>query len=188
MSLLCFTCGIVSDLELRQSPALNRMKDWQEKMALFWGEYPWIFTILKSSALWFSLAVLSSYFNETREYTSLFVVLTVLVSVSREFIPLAPTPFNVMNVVTSRKDAYTTAARMIGITLLSLIFVGVFVVFAEQSGNATLHSHTNFIESAPSYWSKEPLPWLSVIILVVPLLYFMSLVVSTRFVAPYLLK
>lgn len=188
MSLLCFTCGLVDDLEYRQSPALNRMKDWQEKMALFWGEYPWIFTVLRSSGLWFAIAVLTAYFDETREYTSVFVALTVLVAVSREYIPLAPVPFNVTNTVTSRQDAYTTAARMILISLVAIAFVGVFVVFAEQTGNVAIHSKSNFMYSAPSYWSKEPLPWLTVIVLVVPLLYFMSLVVSTRFVMPYLLR
>jgi hypothetical protein len=164
------------------------MRDWQEKMALFWGQYPWIFHILRTSVLWFCLAVLTAYFDQTREYTSLFVLLAIIVAVSREYIPLAPTPFNVYNTVTSREDAYTTAAQMMAVTLMSLAFVGVFVVMAEQAGNVAYHTRTNFKSSAPSYWGIEPLPWLTVIIIAVPLLFFMSLIVSTRFVSPYLLK
>lgn len=186
MTLLCLTCGHVSDTEYIQSPALARMRVWQEKTAAFWGQYPWSFQLLRTSMLWFALAILSAYFDMTREYTPIFVLLAVLVAVSREYIPLAPTPFNVYNIITSRDDTYSTAAKMILVTLGYLVFVGVFVVLAEQAGNVAYHINTEYREPLPSYWGTQSLPWLSVVVVVVPLLYFISLTVSNAFVMPFL--
>lgn len=168
------------------SPALQRMRDWQDALARFWGSYPWLFHILRTPLLWFSLAVLSAYYDFSREFTCVFVLLAVLVMVAREFIPLAPTPFGVYNVVTSRSDAYATAARMIPLFLLGMAFVGIFVVISERIGNISYHAGHDFKKSTASYWGVEPLPWLTVFIIGAPLLYFSSLTVSNRFVCPKL--
>ena len=185
-SILCLSCGNVSDKEFSNSPALTRMKDWQDKMALFWGSYPYFFYILRTGLLWFALAVMAAYYEETREYTCVFVLMTLLTFIGKEFVPLAPIPFNVYNVVTSRCDEYTTAVKMSILVLFGLSFIGVFVVAAEQAGNVSIHARTTFTKSAISYWSIEPLPWLTILIIAIPLMYFTSLVVSTTFVSPYL--
>ncbi len=188
MSLLCLSCGIVNPREYIDSPGLSRLKDWQDKLSLFWGRHPYLFYFIKLSLLWFAGAVVCAYFEELRDYTTIFVLMAVLVAVSSEFVPLLPVPFNVYNVVTSRSDEYTTAVKVMALTLLSLAYFGVFVVASEQAGNVAYHANSRYEDSPVSYWGVEPLPWLTVILIAVPLMYFVSLVVSVGFVAPYLSK
>lgn len=181
---LCLSCGPIDDDEYRNSPALSRLREWQDKVALFWGENPWFFRLLRLPLLFFCLAILCAFYPETREYTCVFVVLSAGLMIAREYFPLAPVPFNVYNVVTSRKDTYSTAACMLPLTLLAILFVGVFVVISERAGNIAYHAQTDFMESPASYWGTEPLPWLSVFVILAPLMYFSSLTISNRFVGP----
>ena len=185
-NILCFTCGEINEIEYKLSPGLTRMKDWQDNLALFWGQYPWMFYLLRTTMLWFSLAVLCGYFDNTREYTSIFVLLTVLLIISSEYIPLTPIPFSVTNVVTSRKDSYTTAAITMVKSLILMFIIGMIMFIVEDLGNVAFHFRTDFTDSPLSYWSEESLPLLTVILIGCPLIYFMSLIVSTRFVLPYL--
>lgn len=186
-NLLCLSCGDVTPEDLRFSPALLRMRDWQEKLASFWGEHPYLFYFMRSSPLWFLLAITTAYFPDTREYTAIFVAFAVLVVTTRESYPLTPTPFNVYNVVTSRNDFYSTAAYVMILALVVLAFVGAFVYFSEQAGNVVFHLKSNYSGVSPeSFWSKGMLPWLSVMVLVLPLVYFGSLALSNKFVAPYM--
>lgn len=187
--LLCLSCGVVTNQDLDYSPALVRMKEWQDRLATFWGQHPYLFYLMKAAPLWLAIAVVMAYFEYTREYTVIFVSLALLTSISREVFPLTPVPFNVYNVVTSRADFYSTAARVLIVSFVGLVFVGGFIYLSEQLGNVYAHVKTDFSgESPPSYWSKEMLPWLTVIIIVFPMLYFGSLVISNSFVSAYMQK
>lgn len=187
-TLLCLSCGIIQPQEYKDSPALSRMHDWQDKLSLFWGKHPYSFYITKLSMAWFAAAIICAYFDELREYTTIFLLFAVVTAVGNEFIPLTPVPFNVHNVVTSRADEYSTAVNMMIGTLFVIGFFGVFIVMSEQAGNVAHHAKTNYQDSPPSYWGVEPLPWLTVILVALPLAYFSSLVVSAMFVSPYINK
>lgn len=180
------SCGLMDQADLQASPALSRLNDWQDKMSLFWGRHPWAHNALRSGLMWLALGILSAFFEDTRAYTAIFVLLAVLVFVNKEFVPLAPIPFNLYNAVTSRNDAYSTAARGVLVTIVVIALCGLFVGLSEQLGNVALHAWTNFLDTAPTYWATQPLPWLTVVLLAAPLVYFSSLVVSSSFVTPYL--
>lgn len=184
--LLCLTCDSISNQEFAQSPALDRMRQWQDKAALFWGAHPWFFPVLRSTAFWLSLAVLTAYYPEYREFSAVFVFLTAGVLVAREFLPLAPTPFNVYNVVSSRFDCFTTAALVLLVTLLAVFAIGLYMAFVEGVGNMAYYGRYGFKERPPVYWSFESLPWVSTFLLLGPLLFFSALAVYNRFVTPRL--
>ena len=180
---LCETCGIVTEQDLQGSPALRRLQEWQDKLALFWGTHPWVLKLLQMPVPFLCLAIMCAFYEETRHLTVYFVVAAVVIGTLREFIPLTPVPFNVYNVVTSRGDAYYTAARMGLLSLVALAFVGAFVTVSEQLGTVRVQSVSGFNHSPRSYWSDSVLPWITCAILVVPTIYFSSLVVSNTFVA-----
>lgn len=181
---LCLSCGVVSDYEYDTSPALSRLRDWQDRLSAFYGQYPVFWYLIRTPLLWTVLAIVSAYLEETRPFTPVFVILAVCSGVMREKLPLAPVPFNVNNTVTSRLDSYNTAARTMIFTALGIAFVGLFVVVSERLGNIALARKTDYSHVPPSYWGVETLPWVTSFLLAAPLVYFSSLAVSSRFVNP----
>lgn len=179
-NLLCLTCGFISEEEYNYSPALRRMSAWQDKIATFWGSHPYFFYFIRATPIWFALAVLSAFFDFSRDLTPIFLSLAILTLITREFYPLAPIPFNIYNVITSRADAYTTAGYILIASMIAIMFLGMFMALAEEMGNIRYYSMNSKNglytgDSPPVSWSVEPLPYLSIAILILPLLYFGSL-------------
>lgn len=181
---LCLTCGVITDYEYDTSPSLSRLRDWQDKLSAFYGQYPLIWYVIRTPLLWLSLAIICAFLEETRELTPVFVILAVVVGVMREKLPLAPVPFDVNNTVTSRCDSHMTAAYTLLYTAMGLAFVGVFVLLSERLGNISVAKKSGYTRFPPSYWGVEPLPWITSYLLVAPLVYFSSLALSSRFVNP----
>jgi hypothetical protein len=182
MTELCVTCGRVSAEELGGAPALMRMGAWQARVARWWGARPHLALLaLRAPPVLLALSLLAAYFEGWRGAAAPLLVVAVVMAVAKEALPLAPLPFNVYNVVSSRCDAYSAAARVVLAGALVLGLAGALAGAAERLGAAIRHRESGWTESPRVYWPVEPLPWLSAALLALPLLYFAAL--ATRALA-----
>lgn len=180
---LCLACGSVSEYEIGNSPALQRLRDWQDRVSLFWGQRPMLYRLLSSSLIWIALAILFAFKPDHREIVPVFVVLFTLLIVAFNWFPLTPLPIQAYTVVTSREDAYSTAAISVILVAMVIAFAGVFVITAEKTGSVVFHMKTGYDSDVPSpinFWSTSAIPWLSTFLLVAPPIYFASLIVSRK--------
>lgn len=185
-TVLCLTCAPTN---LSRIPSALRHSGngevrlfyWQKLLARAMGRARWLSYALSSAVVLLCLSVALAFYPITRRYACAPLLLAVLVSTLREAVPLAPVPFNVYNTVTSTFSQYATAALTSLAALGILAFYGMFVSFSERLGNVVFFLESGMASQPPSYMDKEH-TWLSLALVVVPLVYTSSLLVSSRFI------
>ena len=186
---LCLSCGDMQQKEVYGSLSLHRLKIWQDYISRFWGHYPYFFKVFKYlDLLLLSLGVLAAYSPEHRDLSIYFAGASIVFYMLKEHIPLDPLPFNVYNVVTSRSDQYTTAAKTMLVALLYIGFVGVILSLSEQLGNFIHNHRTDYSDPPENIWTGTYLSWITLAMFVLPTVYFIALQVSTFFVQPQIAK
>jgi hypothetical protein len=180
MPVLCVSCGAMDSEEVARHPALSRLALWQQRLDRFWAARPLAAQTLRAAPPLLALATLAAYFAETRVWAPQLLTLAVVAAVAAERLPLAPRPFNVYNTVTSRRDAYAEAACVGLVGALAVLAGGALLAAAERTGTAVFHREHAWAASPCSFWSAEPLPWLSAGLLAVPLLYFAALAARAK--------
>lgn len=185
--LLCATCTPMTEAEIRKSTAVAIFSQWQDKLAEFWSQFPGLIGFFHTGVIWLGLTFAFSYYPETRAYAVYPALLAVLTFVLGEWLPLRPIPYAPKNVVSSRFDAYTTGGITVMFTSAILLSVGGFALAAERLGNFAAHNTWGQAYRPPGYWST-PLPWVSLSLVVFPIVYFSSLLLSKGFVEPKLVE
>lgn len=178
--LLCLTCNETPDVKQLNTTSIDpyyRMATWQLILARFWGQHKILFKLMKTSMIWFVIAITLSYIPETRNYSIYPLIISVLLITLREFIPLTPIPYGIHNTITSTSGKFTTASLITLSSLLILITLGSFLIFSEKLGNSVLK------KKYKTNWDK-PISWITSIIVIIPIIYISSLSVSDRFVDP----
>ena len=186
---LCLSCGDMQQKEVYGTLSLDRMRLWQDYTSRFWGHYPYLFKLFKYADLFLlSLGIVAAFSTEYRDVSIYFAAASIIFYLLKEHIPLDPLPFNVYNVVTSRRDAYTTAAITMLVSFVYIGFVGVLLSISEQLGNFIHNDRTSYSDPPENIWTGKYLSWITLAMFVVPSIYFIALQVSTFFVQPQITK
>ena len=136
-TILCLTCKTTGAHKIRENvfgrgSAQHKLYFWQKKLAVFWGRHRILFLLTGTAVIWLCIALIMAFYPILRPYTLIPLVIAVLITSLREFVPLAPLPYNVFNSVTSNYDKYSTAA-MVSLASLGVALVyGLLIRFSEQ--------------------------------------------------------
>jgi hypothetical protein len=178
--LLCHTCAPTEITKL--GPRGLRMAEWKARLHLFYQRNWSIRALMMTGPTWFLLAMTTAYFPETRQYSAMLIIPAILLFVLNEFAPLSSTPFNVYNSVTCEGGAYVAAGRVALVAIAGTVFAGMCLMIAEQVGTAVENATNRYkAQPPPTIWSSEEFPWYSTLLFVVPMAFFVSLVVSTSY-------
>ena len=172
---LCLTCAPVHIDEKRAGDAQTRLFHWQTKLRDFWMKHHLLERVFHCAPFLVMVALFCAFVPATRAYTVFPIVLSVLIMISNEFIPLTPMPFNRYNTVTSGQGKYITALLLVVASTLLLVSVCSVVAMAEHASN-DVYGRTSDVQH-PMYWN-DPRAFISAWLLIAPLVYFASLLIS----------
>lgn len=172
---LCLTCAPLHIDEKRPGDAQTRLFHWQAKLLDFWTRHHLLKHLTHCAPFLVMVALFCAFVPATRAYAVFPLVLSVLIMTLNECIPLTPVPFNRYNTVTSGRGKYITALLVVAASTLLLASVCSVVAIAERASN-DIYGRTSDVQH-PMYWS-DPRAFISAWLLVAPIVYFASLVVS----------
>ena len=172
---LCLTCTPVHIDEKRPGDPQTRLFHWQAKILDFWMRHHLIERLFHCAPFLVMIALFCAFVPATRAYAVFPLVLSVLIMTLNECIPLTPVPFNRYNTVTSGYGKYITALFVVAASTLLLVSVCSVVAIAEHASN-DIYGRTSDVQH-PVYWS-DPRAFISAWLLIAPIVYFVSLIVS----------